>query len=261
MTIPFPKEHGAYGQIAFPLIAAFGVAGVSAAGLLFAALVVAVFLAHEPTLIVLGHRGARARRERRRPATVWLACLAVVAATAAVAMLLTLAPSARWSIVVPLAPAILLAGAVARGAEKSGLGETATSLACSGAAIPVAIAGGASPVTAAAVAIPFALLFVSSTVAVRAAILGVRGGGDPKAAATSRWIALGLVVTASVAVTFASAVRLLPAPVVFATAPGLITAFTIAMWPPAPTRLRALGWTLVAVSLLTTVIVVVTNQP
>lgn len=261
MTIPFPKEHGAYGQIAFPLIAAFVVAGVSAAGLLVASLVVAVFLAHEPALIVLGQRGPRAQRERRRLATVWLTCLVVVATAAAVGILLTLVPAARWSMVVPLAPAILLAGAAARGAEKSWLGEIATSLAGAGAAVPVLAAAGAPPTTAIAVAVPFALLFASSTLAVRAAILRVRGGGDPNAAAVSRWIALGLVVTASVAVTVASAVGVLPASVVFATAPGLITAFIIAMWPPPPTGLRSLGWTLVAVSLLTTVIVVFTNQP
>ena len=54
-----PKEHGAYGQIAFPLATAFVVAGVSTAGLLLAAAVVAGFLAHEPAAVLLGLRGAR----------------------------------------------------------------------------------------------------------------------------------------------------------------------------------------------------------
>lgn len=49
-----PKKHGAYGQITFPLIAAFAVAGVSVGGLLMAAAVIAGFVAHEPASILLG---------------------------------------------------------------------------------------------------------------------------------------------------------------------------------------------------------------
>jgi len=36
-----PKEHGAYGQIAFPIVTAFLVAGVSTSGLLMATAVIA----------------------------------------------------------------------------------------------------------------------------------------------------------------------------------------------------------------------------
>lgn len=62
----WPKEHGAYGQAAFPLLAAFGVAGPSPAGVLLAVAVAAGFLAHEPAVILLGRRGPRARREMSR---------------------------------------------------------------------------------------------------------------------------------------------------------------------------------------------------
>jgi hypothetical protein len=50
----------------------------------------------------------------------------------------------------------------------------------------------------------------------------------------------------------------LPGPVLLASAPGLLTAATVAARPPAPTKLRTLGWSLVAVSTLTTVIVTAT---
>jgi hypothetical protein len=46
--------------------------------------------------------------------------------------------------------------------------------------------------------------------------------------------------------------------VIVASAPGLITAAIVTMRPPSPAHLRRLGWTLVAVSLLTAVIVVMT---
>ena len=61
-----PREHGAYGQLAFPLITSFLVAGVSTVSLLIAASVVAGFLAHEPLLVLVGRRGARAQRQQRR---------------------------------------------------------------------------------------------------------------------------------------------------------------------------------------------------
>jgi hypothetical protein len=54
-----PKEHGAYGQIAFPILTAFLVSGVSVAGLLIAAAVVAGFLAHEPAAILLSDTWSR----------------------------------------------------------------------------------------------------------------------------------------------------------------------------------------------------------
>jgi len=260
MTIPFPKEHGAYGQIAFPLIAAFAVAGMSTAGALFAAAVVAVFLAHEPALIVLGQRGPRAKREQWRSAVTWLACLLLLAGAAVVGTILTVAPAAGWALLVPLLPAMALAGATLRGAEKSLMGETATSLAASGAAVPIVLAGGAPPVTAAAVAIPFALLFVSSTLAVRAGILSVRGGGNPRAASTTRLLALCVVCGAGSGLAFAAMAGYLPWRIFAATAPGLVTATVIAVWRPSPARLRALGWTLVAVSTLTAFIVVATNR-
>src|SRR6185295_18197233 len=48
--------------------------------------------------------------------------------------------------------------------------------------------------------------------------------------------------------------------ILVATAPGLMTAMIIAVWSPSPARLRALGWTLVAVSTMTTILVVATNR-
>jgi hypothetical protein len=49
----------------------------------------------------------------------------------------------------------------------------------------------------------------------------------------------------------------LPLTVVAAAAPGLATSVLVAARPPAPTRLRTLGWTLVGVSIATAAIVVI----
>jgi hypothetical protein len=64
-----PREHGAYGQIAFPLIAAYAVAGVSTASLLMTVTVIAGFMAHEPAAILLvsaadASNGNSVRRQR-----------------------------------------------------------------------------------------------------------------------------------------------------------------------------------------------------
>src|SRR5688500_4144735 len=103
-----PREHGAYGQVAFPILTAFLVSDITVAGLLIAAAVVAGFLAHEPAAVLLGLRGTRARRDLQQRAAWWLGCAAAVGGIAGAGALLTLNPAARWSLAVPLAPALLL---------------------------------------------------------------------------------------------------------------------------------------------------------
>jgi hypothetical protein len=251
-----PKEHGAYGQIAFPIVTAFGTAGVSTAGLLCAATVMAGFLAHEPCTVLLGHRGPRARRELRGPAMTWLgSCLAVGVATGFWA-LVTIDPTARWSVLVPVAAALALMVAIVRGREKSWHGEVAASLAFAGTAVPISMAAGAPTTAAVSVAVPFALLFVASTLAVRVVIVRVRGGGDPRAATATRRAVLAFAAVSTATLVVLTANQVFPASVLASSAPGLLVATVVALRPPAPARLRTLGWTLVAVSLVTAGMVV-----
>ena len=254
----WPKEHGAYGQIAFPLVAAVAVTGVSFGGLLLATATIADFLAHEPALVLLGLRGPRARRHLRNRAVLWLGCSLSIGTASGIAALLAMHPAARWWIAVPLVPAALLVVATLRGAEKTWYGETAASLAFSGAAVPVSIAGGLSPSTSLTVAIPFALLFVSTTLAVRVVILRVRGGGNVEAMAATRRAALALAAGSMVVLVGASRADVVPASMIAAAAPGLLTAGAVALRPPAPSHLRTIGWMLVAISVLTTMVVATT---
>jgi hypothetical protein len=253
-----PKEHGAYGQITFPVLTAFVVAGVSIGGLLMTAAVVAGFLAHEPASVLLGLRGPRAKRELRAGAIRWLVGCGAAGAAAGAGAWLTISDATRWSLLVPIVPAILLATAMVRGREKSGFGEVTAALAFSGVGLPVSLAAGATLQTGLAVAIPFALLFVATTLAVRVVILRVRGGGNPRATAATRRAAYLLAGGAAIALGALTAMRVLPASVLVSAAPGLLTAIVVAANPPAPTRLRALGWTLVTVSVVTAAVVVVT---
>jgi hypothetical protein len=133
----------------------------------------------------------------------------------------------------------------------------AAALAFAGTAVPVSLAGGARLETAAAVAVPFALLFICGTLAVRVVILKVRGGGNPRAVRVTRGAAFALAGGASAALAAAGSAGILPGGVLLAALPGLLTATVVAASPPSPARLRTLGWTLVAVSVLTAAVAIV----
>jgi hypothetical protein len=256
----WPKEHGAYGQVAFPLITALAVAGVSAGGTLAAMAVLAGFFAHEPAALVLGLRGARARRQLGSSAAKWLLTLFVGGGIAGIGAIWTIDPAIRWSLAVPAIPALLLALAMLRQREKSWYGEVSAALAFSGAAVPVTMAAGGTIETAAVVAIPFGLLFVTCTLAVRVVILSVRGGGNHRAAAATRYATIALSGGSGTLLLVASLTGLLSPSIVVVAAPGLLTAGTIALRPPLPARLRRVGWTLVAVSVVTAALAVWITQ-
>jgi hypothetical protein len=251
-----PKEHGAYGQLAFPLVTVFAVAGPSSAGVLLGMAAVAGFLAHEPAAVVLGFRGPRARRELRSAGVRWLAFCLAACGVAAVTAAVVIHPDVRWSMAVPAIPALFLSGAMVYGRDKSWYGEAAAACAFAGVTVPVALAAGAPTGAALAVAIPFALLFTTTTLAVRVVILRVRGGGDSHAAAGTRRATFAISALAIGLVAAATATRYLEPAVLAASVPGLVTAVLVAARPPSPARLRTLGWSLVAVSTLTALIVI-----
>ena len=260
-TALLPKEHGAYGQISFPLLTALVVSGVSAGGALVVLAAIAGFLAHEPASVLLGLRGIRARRELGDRAVRWFAGCAAVLALAGAGAWAVFPEGARWSLLVPLVPALFLATATARGVERTAFGEIAAALAFSSAALPVTLAAGAPARIGLAVAIPFALLFASTTLAVRVVILRVRGGGDRRATAATQRAVYAIAGGGAAALVALAAANALPASVLVAAAPGLLTGAIVSANPPPPSRLRRLGWTLVTVSVLTAVLVIAAALP
>jgi hypothetical protein len=246
-----PKEHGAYGQISFPIVTALAITGVSLAPVTIALATVATFLAHEPAAIVLGLRGARARRDVGRCAVGWLLAWGVVATAAAAVAWLASPAAVRWSLLVPVVPATVLGVAMVRGRERSWYGEVSAALAFSSVAIPMVVTAGHSLEAALTIAIPFAALFATTTLAVRVVVLRVRGGGNTHATAVTRRAAFALAGGATVGLLWVISVNALPASVFVAAAPGLAVTTVVAARPPRAARLRVLGWTLVAVSVLT----------
>ena len=255
MTL-LPKEHGAYGQLAFPQLTALTAVGVSVSSGLWTVAMIAAFLGHEPLLVLLGRRGTRRRREEFRSAARVIGVIAAIGMMAGGAALWTAPPHTRWSFVVPLLPTLIALIAIARDSEKTTMGEVAVATTFAFAAVPLAITAGASAQVALAIAIAYWMVFVSATFAVRIVILRVRGGGNPAAVRKTRGALAALEVVACIAVAIAIGEELLPTVLLVAVAPPLLMSMVIAAFPPPPTRLRHVGWSMVAATLVTAIVLI-----
>lgn len=251
-----PKEHGAYGQMIMPIATSIAVAGASPLTALLTAATAAAFLAHEPLLVLLGRRGGRATRELGPAARAWLAITLAAAGASGIWAALALPPGIRWSLAVPLVPAAIFIAALLRGREKRALAEIAVAAAFAGVALPLCVASGAPARAGTTVALAFAATFITATLAVRSIILATRGGGDPAAARRLRAATMAVSCTAAGTLAAAAAAGWLPWTTLVASGPGLAAATYLALAPPPPTRLRRVGWTLVAVSVSASIILV-----
>jgi hypothetical protein len=235
-----PKEHGAYGQLALPLTAALAAAWPTAAGLLLTLAAALAFTAHEPVLVLLGHRGARALEEDGARARSRLLLLGAGAALAGLAGLVFAPMPARVALLLPLALAALLWPLVARKEEKSLGGELLAACALSAVALPVALADGVPLPAALGMLGAWVFGFAASTVAVRGVIARQKGHDEATQAAL-----------AAVTVLFCLG-GLLPRPL----GPRLLCggvlvacAWGVQLARPHPRELRRLGWLLVGGSI------------
>lgn len=241
-----PKEHGAYGQLLLPLVAACASAVPTAASLALTGASVAAFFAHEPLLLLLGQRGKRAVREhgaRSRRQLVILGGVALVLGAAG----LWLAPNAaRLSALLPFGLGLALIGFLVRNEEKSTPGELTAAAALPAAAVPVALAAGLSAELAYGAWLCWSIGFCAATWAIRNII--ARKKGRPMSLPVAL-AALGVAVAAAVA--FVGHHAALPA------LPMLLLAAVIVITRPEPTQLRRVGWGMVSASVLTAVMVLV----
>jgi hypothetical protein len=250
-----PKEHGAYGQLAFPILTALAIGGLSVAAILTAVAAIAAFLGHEAVAVLAGRRGPRARREAGGLAAFWLVVAATVTVTAGLTAIALSAPVARWSFLMPMSGAVLVAWLFAIHQEKSAAGEIAVALTFSSVALPMCVSAGTPWPAGVTVTVAFATLFVIATLAVRIVVLGTRAGGNPRAVLASR-VGLGLVCLASSVVFVTLRYWAVPWTALGAAAPGVLAALSIASRPPAPTELRRLGWMLIIASAVTASVLV-----
>ena len=238
-----PREHGAWGQLALPLVCGLLLGRPSASAALLALAVVAVFVAHEPLLILLGQRGRRPREEQGSRAWRWLAASCGIALGSGAAGLALAPPPARAALAVPTALGAAVAVLVWRRLEKTAAGEMLVAAALASAGGAVAVAGGAPLANALAATLAWVLSFAAATLGVRAVLARLRSRGDEDHRA--RNAALAALVGAAA---FGLSAAGLPAALGWATLPGAIAGVGIALAPLGGRHLRAVGWSIVAVS-------------
>jgi hypothetical protein len=249
-----PREHGAYGQLLFPLVTALAVGHPGGAALLLAAAAVCAFLAHEPLLVLLGQRGSRAAREQRTRAAVWFGAFGAAAAACGLTAIALAPTDVRLALVVPAAlAAILFVVILARWEHTSG-GEILSALTLSSLALPVGLAARASPTAATTCAAVFGAVFVSGIIGVRAVIAHTRRPRARGMRAGAVLVAVGSLVLlwriASAGLGASSAP--------WAALPVCALAVLLAVAPPSARRLRAVGWALVATTAASAILLTVT---
>ncbi|MEM1030924.1 MAG: YwiC-like family protein [Myxococcota bacterium] len=229
-----PKEHGAYGQIGLPLAAALLAGRPSLAGGLLSLGAGLAFASYEPVNVALGHRGPRAQTNHGARARRRALGLGVTAIACGGAGLLLGGIEVATAAAVPLALALGLLPWVLRGRAKTLSGEVLAGACLSAAALPVAIAGGTAASLAVAAWLAWSLAFAITTSTVRRVIATAKGRPHRAEALVLGLSSLGLVATALVA------------PVAWAMSPLLVASWWLALRPPPVRRLKRVGWTLVA---------------
>jgi hypothetical protein len=248
----FPQEHGAYGQLFAPLLTALAIGRPSLSAAALALSAALGFFAYEPARVALGQRGSRVREEHGRRAG-WLLLFLAAGAALSGAMGLALAPPvARWAAL----PALALAGGAAlvvhRRLEMTMPGEVAIAVALSSIGLPVALAGGAPLSHALACWAIWAAAFVSAVVAVQVLLWRTRARGGRSPGPLAAAVPLGIAVAAWLL----AARGTLPWAGPVALAPMTALSLALCLLPIAAQRLRQVGWTIMAASLATMLLLV-----
>lgn len=225
----WPREHGAYVQLLVPLATALAIGVPTTPSLVLAAAAIAAFLANEPLLVILGHRGRRLQEEagaRARPRLVMFASTGVVTAVIGLALARPATLHAAAIAAIPCTVVLVLAW---RREQHTLLGELVAAIAVPGMALPVAVANGSTLGPALAVWAAWSIGFASTVIAVHRVIARHKA----RATAVDAIALAGLVATAALLV-------LAPFPITIAVALVATSALLIA-WPPKATNLRAIG--------------------
>jgi hypothetical protein len=247
----FPREHGAWGQLALPLLGGLLLGHPGPAALLLAAAAVLAFAAHEPLLVVLGQRGRRLRDEEGPRARRWLLVEGWLALAAGAAGGYLAPRLALVALGLAGALAALVGVLVWRRLEKTAAGEILVAAALATAGGAVALAAGTTARTALAATLAWTLSFAAATMGVRTVLVRLRTRGEENPGTRNAALA-----ASAGALAFGLSVAGLPATLAWATLPGVVAGVVIALAPLGGKHLRAVGWSIVGASLLTLAVLV-----
>ena len=248
----WPREHGAYAQLGFPLLTGLVYAHGHPGAFALAAAAVSGFLAHEPVAVLAGVRGSRLQDQLRRPARRRLLLLASLAAAALVAAAV-LVPARAWlAALVPAGLGLLLLPALGTRRMKTMTFEVIAVAVFSATVLPLALCGPTSPWQAGIAAAVWFGAFAPAVFAVHAIKAALRKRPE------ERWL-LRAAPAVAVAAMLAAAlgawrlprahellIVLLPATVILA----------LGLRPPHPRQLKRVGWALVATNTVVLVLLV-----
>lgn len=200
------------------------------------------FLLHEPLLVLLGHRGGRARDQFQSLAR--RQCLVLAGATAAV--LGWLAPrlngEALWSILLPGAAAAGISVFVLLGKERTTAGELTAAAGLSACCVPIAVADGTRLAVAGICWVIWAAVLMAATLAVRGVIARAKYGEEKLA----NW-AVVLGAAGAALATGMLPILALPRILLWAAAPAVALPLVLLLLKPSPRYLRTIGWSAMTV--------------
>lgn len=236
-----PREHGAYFQLLAPMTLAFLLTGGSLAAALFAGASIVAFIANEPLLVVLGHRGKRASEQHRSRAMRMLAVLVPAAVAMGLVALWLVAWPTRIVAAGLLVPTAALVALGIRRQQRTVLGELFALVCLAGAAAPVAMAAGLPAVDALTLVAAWVIGYGCSVVGVHRVIeRGRRRRSAADIALAIVFFGIACAVTLGARKTFAFS----PA------VPLALAASFVAYLAPAPAKLRAIGFAMVGASIV-----------
>ncbi len=230
-----PREHGTYGELAFPLVTAL-ILGSPNRGVWGLGLVaVGGYLAHEGLLVLTGGRGPRAQRELRHAAVTSIVTFGVIALAGAWLALPVLMPAAQMGALVACGLSVIAITSALIGREHTLPGELLAAVALPAWGVPVALQGGVPWATALSVWAVWSLGYAAATCVVHVVIRRTKGQPVTSALAGTVLFAMAGPVVAPAAI------------------PLSLAALVLAWLPVSAKRLRHVGWAVIAASVATLV--------
>lgn len=240
----FPREHGASMELLFPLLTVWSLGRPTVASIALGASSILVLVMHESVLVLTGRRGERRRAEQRGAAIGAVAALGTCAAALGGLGTGMAGGVARASVALPLLLGGLVLVFALRGRERTTPVELLVAAALTSIALPVGLTSGLDARRACGVALAWWAGFAIATLAARGVLLREKDDGA-RLRRAGKVAAAALCAAAAVALSGAVPLGLAIAPVPFA-----IAALVLAVRPPPPRRMTAVGVSLAAASVL-----------
>lgn len=237
-----PKEHGAYAILLIPMVTSFLSWGITTSGVCVALAAFAGFMAHEPLLVMIGNRGARAQRNAP---SAWERCslLVVVALLLGSYALVQANGPARIGLVACLLLAVVGFVIAVRGKHRTYAGQLLGVASLSAPSLAISLLAGAAWQTSVSTWCTWLLGFAATTSGVRSVIAAQKQ--------KPRFVYLAaMVVLTTAAILLLLPLKLSP----LSCLPMVLAGWYLHFCPPPVRQIRRVGWTLVGVTLFTAIL-------